>query len=183
MAQTEREWTTIETLLANNTNRQISPTDHRDVMASAMGGYAALILTAAGSPATIVGVDTSYTLVDVFDQITAQSSAANTSGASATLSPTYTLTVGVTGIYRLDFWSSVSFTTPNRLVTFRPHVNGSPGLVQFERYVSSSDTGSIAASTVLSFTAADVVDIRVKINSTSGDMSFSGAGLSISRVG
>jgi hypothetical protein len=183
MSQTERSWATIETLLADNTAAAIGATDHRDGLASLMG-YGGLVLTAAGAPAVISSVGTSFVLVDVFDQISAQSSDVNTAGTSGTLSPTYGLTVGSTGIYRLEWWASLSLSATNKLVTLRPHITGTAIDVELPRYVASSgDTGAAAASTIVSITAASVVDLRVKIDSSTSNITFAGAGLSVSRVG
>lgn len=182
MAQTEREFSIIESLLGNNTTGDISPQDLRDAFASMMG-YAGIVLSVSGAPKTIVGVGTSYSLVDIFDTITAQSSTVNSGGSTATLSPDYCLTMPTAGIYRVDFWASFSSGSGNELVTFRPHVNGNPGIVEVDRDVSANDTGSVSFSGIIPYSAGDVIDVRVKIDSGTDTLTFLSAGLSTFRVG
>lgn len=183
MSQTEREQTEVRTLLADNETGLISPQDLRDALASHMG-YAGLILTVAGAPAVMSSVSTTYALLDIFNLISAESVTVNTNGTNAVLSPTYSLTVGSTGIYRICFWASFSTVANNRLVTFRPHVNGSPGIVEVDRFLSTgSDTGVVSFEGIIPYTANDVIDMRVKLDTGTSDMSFLAAGFNIHRVG
>jgi len=184
MTQTEREWSTLEALLADNTSGQVSPQDIRDAFASAHG-YGSLLLSASGAPAIVSTVTNSaFKLVDIYDSVTTQSSDVNVAGTSGTLSSTYSLTIGTTGIYYVSFFCSFSSSQNNDLVTFAPHVDGSPGLVEVARYVSTGgDTGSVAMMAVVPYTVGNVVDMRVKVGGTTANLTFLGAGLSTFRVG
>jgi hypothetical protein len=182
MAQTERSQSAIEALLADNTGRNISPQDARDAFASHQG-YGGIVLSVGGAPASILGVGTGYSLVDIFDVISAQSIDANLLGVQATLSSTYALQVGSAGIYRICFWASFSSSTPNKLVTFRPHINGSPGIVEVDRFVSSSDTGVASFEGIIPYAASDSIDMRVKVDTGTADLTFLAAALNIHRVG
>lgn len=182
MAQTERDQSTVVSLLADNVTSSISPADLRDGLASTMG-YAGIVLSVSGAPATINGVGTGYSLMNVFDVITAKSTDVNVGGSNAELSPGYKLTMTTTGIYRIDFWASFSSSASNKLVTFRPHVNGSPGLVEVDRDVAANDTGVVAFNGIISYTGGDEVDMRVKIDAGTSDLTFLAAGLSTHRVG
>ena len=183
MAQTERDQVSVRSLLANNADGDISPTDLRDALASAMG-YGGMILTIAGKPATISDVSTTPVLVDVFNLVSAQSSAVNTGGTAAELSPTYSLTVGPTGIYHIEFWASFSTSANNHLVAFTPFINDSIGIVAVDRWIgTNTDTGVVSFQGIIPYAAGDVIDMRVAVDSGTIDLTFLAAGFNIFRVG
>ena len=183
MSQTERDQPAIRILLADNAAEAISPLDLRDALASQMG-YGGMILSIAGAPAVMSTVGTGYSLVDVFNLVTSKSVDVNTDGTDITLSPTYAITIGATGIYRVDFFASFSSSQNNKLITFAPHVGGSIGLVEVDRWISTgTDTGSISMGGIIPYTAAAVIDMRVKIDVGTTNLTFLAAGLSVFRVG
>ena len=182
MAQTERPFSTIETLLADNATGAISPQDLRDAIASKMG-YGGLLLSTSGAGATLNGVDTNPTLIDVFDTITAQSSDVNTAGVVGTLASTYSLTVGATGIYMVSFWASLSSSAIPRTLTFQLFIGGVVDVINLERYVSAADTGAVAFTQGCALTIGDVLDMRVFGNTGTTNLTFRGAGFSIHRIG
>lgn len=182
MAQTERDQVSVRALLADQATGDISPQDIRDALASAMG-YGGMLLSVGGAPAVMNGVGTSFVLMDECDTISAQSSDVNTGGVVVELSPNYRITMTAEGIYRIDFWASFSSSAGNKLVTFRPHVNGAPGLVEVDRDVAQNDTGVAAFSGIIPYSAGDYVDMRVKIDSGTTNLTFLAAGLSCFRVG
>jgi hypothetical protein len=182
MAQTERDMASVFALLPDNVTSQISPQDVRDAFASTMG-YGCLLL-AAGGNGTINGVGTGYTLVDIFDTIGAQSSDVNTSGVTATLAPDFRLTFGSTGFYRVSFFASFSSSANNILVTFREHKNGAPGPVEVDRSVRNvGDTGVVAFEDIEAESGGDYIDMRVKIDSGTTNLTFLASALSVHRVG
>jgi hypothetical protein len=183
MAQTERDMPAVFSQLPDNLTGQISPQDVRDAVASAMG-YAGLLLTIAGAPDNIVSVSTTPILVDIFDQITAQSIDVNLSGSAAALSPTYDITFGADGVYQLQFFASFSLNLNNRLVKFTPHIDGSPGTVEVDRFVATgADTGVVAMNAIIPMTAGQKLDMRVNIDSGSATLTFLAAALNMFRVG
>lgn len=183
MSQTERSNAAIVAMLADNSSGGISPTDLRDALASLMG-YGSLVLDASSDPATMSGVGMAYSLVDVYDTIGAQSSDVNTLGTIATLSPTWRFTFGSTGIYNVSFFASFSSSANNVLVTFRQHVSGSPGIVEADRFLATgSDTGVVAFGIPLPYSAGEYVDVRVKLDTGSANLTFLCAGFGAFRVG
>ena len=183
MAQTERDNVTNRTNLADNTAGDISETDLRDALASAMG-YASLVLSIASAPQDLTNVGTSPVLIDVYDFISAQSADVNTNGSAGVLSPTFDITFGSTGIYQLQFFASFSLSQNNRLVTFTPHINGSPGVIQVARFVATGgDTGVVAMMGNIPQTAGNKLDMRVEIDSGTATVTFLAAILSVFRVG
>ncbi len=183
MAQTERSNADVLALLANNIGGDISPTDLRDALASSMG-YASMVLSASGAPVDMDGVDTDFSLVDVFDTINSKSIDVNLLGSDAELAATYTLILNTAGFYRIDFFASFSASANNRLITFRPYTNGSPAIIEASRFIGTvGDTGSIGFSTITEFAAGDVCDLRVKVNTGTVDLTFLAAGRSAHRVG
>ena len=182
MAQTERTYASIETLLADNVIGAINPQDLRDAIAS-LTGYGGLLLSTSGAGATMNTVGTTPVLIDVFDTITAQSASVNTAGIAAQLSATYSLTIGATGIYMVSFWASLSSSAIPRTLTFQLFRGGVVDIINLERYVSASDTGAVAFSQACSLTAADVLDMRVFGNTGTTNLTFRGAGFSVNRAG
>lgn len=183
MSQTERSASAFLALLANNSEGNISPTDVRDAFASMMG-YACIHLTVAGAPAVINSVGDTYELVDVFNEIRAQSIDVNLLGTAAELSPSYAITPASDGLYYISFYASFSSSANNRLVTFRPHVDGVPGAIEVDRWISSAgDTGVVAFSSCLSLAAGEACDVRVKIDAGSTNLTFLASGCSFFRVG
>lgn len=183
MSQTERSWADVQALITDNTVAAISPQDVRDAFASTQG-FASMLLSVPGAPQTVFGVGTGYSLLDIFDVISGQSSAVNSNGSTAVLSPDYRITWGSTGFYFVSFFASFSSSDNNHLITFRPHVNGAPGLVEVDRFVGTgSDVGVVAFNGVIPYTAGDYVDMRVKIDSGTSDLEFLAAGFCGFRVG
>jgi hypothetical protein len=182
MAQTEQALSAINTLLADNASGAISPQDVRDAVAS-LQGYGGLHLSIGGAGATMAGVGTSPSLIDVFDTIPAQSVDTNTNGTSANLAATYALTVGATGIYRFDFWASFSSSATNRTVTFQLFKDAVAAQGNLVRFVATNDVGAAAMSGLLSLTAGEVLDMRAFLSTGTATLTFQGAGFLLHRVG
>ncbi len=183
MAQTERSASDYLARLANNIAGDISPTDLRDAFASMMG-YGSIHLNASGAPAVMSDVETTFELVNIFDDIAAQSSDENLLGMEVELASSYSLTPGSDGVYYGNFFASFSASQNNRLVTFRPFINAVQADWEISRFLSTgSDTGVVSFSSCLPLSADDVVDMRVKINTGTADLTFLGAGLTLFRVG
>ena len=87
-------------------------------------------------------------------------------------------------IYFLSFFASFSSSAANKLVKFRPHLNGSPGLIEVDRFVSTSgDTGVVAFNGVIPQAATTKIDVRVAIDTGTTNLTFLAAGFSAFRVG
>ena len=183
MAQTERDNVTNRTNLADNTSGDISETDMRDALASAMG-YGGMVLTTSGAPALMPGLTSAYTLVNVFNSITAQSIDVNLAGTSLVLSPDWRITFGSNGLYKIDFYASFNIGTDTILVTFAPFLNGSVDILDVQRFFATgAETHSVAFSMIVARTAADFMDVRVKVDTGTVNSTFLGASFSAHRVG
>ncbi len=183
MAQTERDQAIIRSLLADNTSGNISPTDVRDAIASLMG-YASLALTPAGTPAVMSAVGTSFELIDVYDQISSQSSDVNDAGSDADLSPDFRLVANADGFYKVDFSASVSSSQNNRLLTFRPHVNNAVALTDIQQFMSNgSDIQIISFSGIGEFDPGDQIDMRVLVDTGTTNLTFEAATFTMHRIG
>jgi hypothetical protein len=183
MAQTEQDQVGIRALLADNGTGAISPQDLRDALASQMG-YASIVLSAAGQPLTVTGVNQTYALVDIFDTIASQSVDVNTNGCTATLGTDHRITFGSAGFYYVSFFASFYTDTNNELITFRPHISGAPGLIEVDRWIGTgADTGSVAMNSIVPFTAGQYLDIRIKSDVGTEDVTFKAAGLCVHRAG
>ena len=152
---------------------------------SELVGYAGMLLTIPGKPAVMSTVGTTPTVVDIFNFVSSQSVDEDAvSGMKATLSPDFTMGVRDTGIYLIAFWASVSLSANNKLLTFTPFINGSTGLVEVDRFLSTgADTGVVSIHAAVPFSADDTIDIRANIDSGTADLTFLAAGFHISRLG
>ena len=98
MAETERTLAALQALLADNTTQAISAQDLRDLMITALGGYASISVDAGSAaqaltstPAVLVAFDT----------------AGPAQGAAGSLGPDQ-ITIGVAGVYLVGFSASLS---------------------------------------------------------------------------
>jgi len=183
MAQTERDNITNRLNLADNIAGDISEEDVRDSLASTMG-YGGMVLQTVGSPALMPGLTSAYTLIDIFDSITAQSVDVNTAGTSLVLSPDWRITFNSNGIYKIDFYASLNIGTNGILVTIAPFLNGSVDIVDVQEFFPvGPDTHSVAFSMIVSRTAGDFTDVRVKVDVGTVNSTFLAGSLSAHRVG
>ena len=184
MPQTERTYTEILALIADNTTKQISPQDHRDVVASMMGGYAGLIQSVAGGTDPIAGVDATPVAIKVYDLVTGESIDVNTLGAVATLAAGV-VKPGVDGFYAFDFFASFDISANNKTVVFRAFKNGIATDLDFTTFVSNGgDVGGVSLShKSFPLDANDAVDVRVSLTPGTADVTFTACGLSIKRSG
>ena len=183
MPEQERTIANLAALLADNTTGDIDESDIRDLMASAMGGYAGLLQSVAGGSDTLVAVGATPVLITVYDLVSSQSIDVNLVGASASLLNSQ-LAVGVDGFYLVSFFASFTLGSNNKKVRFIAFLNGLATDLEFDTFVSNgSDIGAVAFSHVFQLSAADLVDFRVAITSGTADVVFSTCGLSLHRVG
>ena len=183
MAQTERTYTEILALLDDNTTGEISPQDHRDVVASILGGYAGLIQSLSGGPDPIAGVGATPVLIGVYDVVSSQSIDVNLQGAKAVLATGH-VEPGVLGIYKVTFFASFTLSLNNKRVTFRGFKNGIATDLDFETFVSTgADIGGVSLSHPFALAAGDKIDFRVSIDSGTATFTFTSCGLSIERTG
>ena len=183
MAQTERDNVVNRTNLADNTSGDISETDVRDALASMMG-YGSMVLTVSGAPAVMNAVGTSFVLINVFDQIQAKSIDVNLLGTDVVLSPDWKITFNSNGFYQVNFYCSFSSSQNNRLYSFSAFKNGAAIQPEIDQIIGNgSDTQVVGGSGIAEFTAADFIDMRVKIDSGTANLTFLAAGFSAHRVG
>lgn len=181
MTQTELTIAAMNTALQDNQAQAISPSDVRNAMATALGGYAGLIQTVA--PTTMLAVTSTPTIIDVWDAITAQSSSVNSAGASASIT-TEKITVGEDGVYFFNFFASVRTGANNRTLVFQPFVNAVlQSLKVSQRIGTASDVQTCPFSGVFALLKDDEIDMRVSVIGGTTDVLFDGASFSIFRVG
>lgn len=183
MPEQERTIANLAALLADNSTGDIDESDIRDLMASAMGGYAGLLQSVAGGSDTLVAVGATPILVDVYDVVSSQSIDVNLLGATASLANSQ-VNPGVEGFYLVSFFASFTLGSNNKKVRFVAFLNGNPTDLEFDVFVTNgSDIGAVAFSHVFPLNALDLVDFRVAITSGTADVIFSTCGLSMHRVG
>ena len=181
MTQTELTIPAMNTALQDNVANDISPSDLRNAMATALGGYAGLIQTV--SPTTMLSVTSTPTIINVWDAITVQSSDVNAAGASASI-VTEKITIGEDGIYFFNFFASVRTGVNNRTVQFQPGINATPASLKvLQRIGNASDVQTSPFSGLFALLKDDELDMRVSVIGGTTDVLFDGAGFSIFRVG
>lgn len=102
MAQTARSFAALEALLANNTTRDISATDLRDFLESALGCYGAIHIDG-GSTAEVLGA--APTKIDTW-----LTSGPNRNTTAEITSPAGNLQLDADGIYAVSFDASFLVT-------------------------------------------------------------------------
>jgi len=183
MAQTERDNVLNRTNLADNTSGNISETDLRDALASTMG-YGSMVLTVSGAPAVMNAVGTTYVLIDVFDQIQSKSIDVNTAGTNVELGPNFRITFNSNGFYQVNFYCSFSSSQNNRLYTFSAVKNNAEIQPEIDQFLGTgADTQVVAGMGIVAFVAGDFIDVRVKIDSGTANLTYLAAGFSAHRVG
>lgn len=182
MTQTELSTAAMNAALPDNQAGEISPSDVRNAMATALGGYASFVQTV--SPTTMLSVTSTPTIIDVWDGIAAQSSDVNAAGATASLT-TEKITVGEDGIYFFNFFASFRTGSNNRTVQFQPGVNGTPASLKIlQRIGTASDVQTCPYTGTFVLTKDDEIDMRVAVVAGgTTDVLFDGASFSIFRVG
>lgn len=181
MTQTELTIPDMNLALQDNQAKAISPSDIRNAMATALGGYAGLIQVIA--PTTMLSVTSTPTIIDVWDGITAQSSTVNAAGAKADI-VTEKITVGEDGVYFINFFASIRTGANNRTVQFQPFVNAVlNSLKVLQRLSTSSDVQTCPFSGIFPLLKDDEIDMRVAVIGGTTDVLFDGASFSIFRVG
>lgn len=180
MTQTELTTAAMNLALQDNQANAISPSDVRNAMATALGGYAGFIQTVNATMLAISGP----TIIDVWNAITVKSIDVNAAGATADLG-TNKITIGEDGIYFFSFFASFRTGNNNRTVQFQAGVNGTPSsLKALQRISSASDVQTTPFSGVFALLKDDEVDMRAAvIVGGPDDILFDGAGFSIFRVG
>lgn len=183
MPQTERTTAQIQSLLANNTTGDISPQDLRDAIATVLGGYASILLTVSGAPATKTGVAQTPLVITEYDLIGSQSVDANVGGASASAA-TGEITIGQTGLYWVSFFASFFASANNVLVHFHPFIDNAVGLVKVDRFLSTgADVGVVSMGAVVPYSEGAEVDIRIFVGAGTTDITFEAMVFSVHRVG
>jgi len=105
-------------------------------------------------------------------------------GSNADLAPDFRLVANSEGIYRADFFCSLSSSQNNRLLTFRPHINDAPVLTDVDQFMSNgSDIQVISFTAMGSFDPGDELDMRVLVDTGTTDLTFTAAALLMHRVG
>lgn len=143
-----------------------------------VSSFAGMILTIAGAGAVLSSVSQTPVKITQYNLVT------NAGGGLAADKDSGVIVISETGVYSIQFWTSFSISTNNRIVHFQPHINGSVGLVEVDRFLGTgSDIGVVAFQGVITFQEGTQVDMRAFVNIGSTDFTFEAMGFSIFRVG
>lgn len=176
MPDTQRDLTSLQALLADNTSGAISPQDLRDFLVSALGGYGSISVVNGVTAQTTIG--TSDVKVNQF----------TTNGASdgSNVVPDHTndqLTVGVAGDYLIEATISAEGTAGVRF-DFRVYVNGAAVAIQASaKFDAAGAMLNVKLSGIVAISAAQTVDVRVQVDSGSNrTLLVKGANLLVKRM-
>lgn len=183
MSQTERTIAQVQSILANNATKDISPEDIRDALATALGGYAGLLLTIAASPVIKATLSTIPLIISEYNLVTAQSVDENINGTGANVG-TGIITTNQSGIYRLGFHASYSLDTSNKEVSFQLFKNAAVDQVGIKQFILTTPRKALVCfETIVLANAGDDWDIRTFIDSGSVDMEFTSLAFTCHRIG
>ena len=156
MADTQRKLADLQTLLADNTTKQISPQDLRDALVTTLGAYGSIHCND-GSASQSVGTSTKV----VVNQFTAN-------GAASGVTPDHAndkLTVGIAGDYFvscvMSFASNGSDDTfEARILKGGAEVNGLSGKVE---HALAADENQVVITGILDDLAAnDIITVQIE---------------------
>jgi len=176
MAETPRTYAELQTALADNTTRAITPEDVRDLMASAMSCYGAMAIVADTAPPQGLN-ELTWTVISGWDQIQTQSNMTVDLGASST-------TVLYEGVYQASV--SLSFELDGKdTMRLGLSVNGAPPASGgFGRKVqNASDLGSMSALTQAPVLAGDIITVVGKLTDGTANITSHTAVFAMSRIG
>ncbi len=182
MTQTELTTADMNTALQDNVANDISPSDLRNAMATALGGYAGLFQ--AVGPTTMFLVPATPTVISVWDNLSPKSLDVNAAGSTASLA-TEEITIGEAGVYHVDFFASFTTGNNNKTVQFQPFVNAvGTSFKVLQRLSTGSDIQSTPFTGIFAFAKDDTIDMRVAVVvGGPDDVLFQNASFSIFRVG
>lgn len=171
MADTERATATLLSLLADNAAGEISAQDLRDALVSCLGGYASIYVIDGAAAQAVSATPTKLT-------------AFAADGPYLGATPAHAsdqITIGVTGVYRVDFAATISGDAAT--YTFRLRKNGSAeGTLAAAATLAASATGAAAFSGLVSLTANDVLTVYAAAGGAA-NLTVSHACLSVKRIG
>ena len=171
MAETERTWTALQALLADNTAEAISPMDLRDAIISCLGGYASLYVNDSVTTQAIVAAPA---------KVTCWTGVGAQRGAAADPA-TDRIVVGVSGDYMLTLTSSLKANIGTDLVLYL-YKNGLA--VTGAKSRVRADTTELMCSLALAVTlaAGDIIEMYASC-APNANVTFVDAHLSLKRIG
>lgn len=177
MADTQRTLASLQSLLADNSTGAISEQDERDMLVSCYRRGHGSIAVSAGATAQ-TSVSTTFVKLTAF--------AVESSGALAVLcTPSHsgdTVTVTEGGVWAVHF--SCSFLTSGGLWTFAIFANaadsGFHAVVDTDNLVG--DNLHVSIHGLVSISASQVIEVRVKNNTAGEDITVIAAQLMVERV-
>jgi len=173
MADTSRTLAALLALLADNTTGAISPQDLRDALLSCMSGYGSI---------TVLGASAAQTSISATPAKLTGFTANGPSSQMTVDHTTDTITVGITGVYKLR--CQVSFSgTASKTFLFRAYVNGVVTTLGCTRMLGASgDVGSCGFGGLLALTASDAVTVYISSSDGGTALTVADAQLSLVRV-
>jgi hypothetical protein len=182
MAQQELTIANMNAALPDNQAGIISPSDVRNAMATALGGYAGLIM--AVGPSTMFLVPVTPIVISIWTALSPKSLDVNAGGATASLG-TNDITIGESGVYFVSFYASFTTGNNNKTVQFQPFVNALPTSIKvLQRLSTGSDVQTTPFTGMFALTKDDVLDMRISVPiGGPDDVLFQNAAFSTFRVG
>ncbi len=151
MAETERTFVELQTLLADNTGEAISPRDLRDAIVSALGGYGCLVVE--GNAAT-------QALTAVAAKIVAFDTAGPGRGTVASVADS-NIVIGAAGDYLISCTATVEVTGgPTSLVTVHGFINDVEMAGLFTEHEVKNERTTLGFLGIVTLAAAAVLDLR-----------------------
>jgi len=172
MADTEQTWTALQTALADNTARAISPQDLRDAIVSCLGGYAGLYVSGGAAAQSLTAVPALVTCwTDTHSERGAAASAVNDR-----------ITIGTTGDYLVTASASMT-STPAAVTDLYLYTSGVviPGATTtYDTH--GTELRAATVSTIVTLAAGALVTLYGS-TTPGADVTISDATLTVKRVG
>lgn len=177
MPDTERNLTALLALYADNTTGDISPQDLRDGIVSILGGYGGLKITSAQAMSGTIG--TGYIVANIWNDTLPVD-------ANSTVVPDAAnddIDVAVAADYEVHVCIRCSSGSASEAFTFAVFVNGVETDVKGVWVTDSGGNGPMLSfSGIISVSAADAVDVRVKATGASKSITANNGTFWLKRV-
>jgi hypothetical protein len=173
MAETERTWTALQALLADNTVEAISPMDLRDAIVSCLGGYASVYVDANVTAQAFIATPVKLAI------FTDAGPARGASGSPAADN----ITVGVAGTYLVQLHLGGCLATIGSVYDVQVFQNGVavPGLCG-RLALDNAQEKAITLSGIVVLLAGGIIDARLSCAPASS-ATVRNAHLSVKRIG
>lgn len=172
MSDTQRSLGDLQTLLADNTTKDITPQRLRDFLVSALGGYGGLYADES-SPTPLSTSSTPVKLTGWTDVLLSSGTTPSAAGS--------TVTVAVAAKYQVNFHATIEGTASTTF-TFQVYIGSVPVTGSLVLIDTDATKQSVSLASIVECAANDVLSIYVSASAGSTAVSLRAGQLAVKRL-